>query len=119
MKPTFVVRPDRTPEASWDDPADPRFFLAHFLGSEVHLALYKADEFLQAVGKVERGEMESWHWCGNSFTVELSKGRGVITNHWWEPGDPSSGVVELTLQEFCSLITAWRDFVVRQQGGQP
>src|SRR5262249_40275041 len=75
MKPNFLVRQDNTPAATWEDPGDPRFFLAHFLGSEVYLALYKADEFLQAVDAVERGEVESWRWCGNSFSVQLSKGR--------------------------------------------
>jgi hypothetical protein len=118
MKPTFSVRPDRIPVASWDDPADPRHFLGHFLGSEVHLALYKADAFLQAIDALERGERASWSWSGNSFSVDLGQGRCVITNDWWEPGDPSVGSVELTLEEFRSLIAAWRDFVVREAGGR-
>jgi hypothetical protein len=106
MTPTFSIRPDNTPAASWDDPGDPRVFLAQFLGSEVHLALYKADEFLQAVTAVERGEVESWHWCGNSFTVELGKEGCTITDHWWEPDDPFLGRAELTLPEFRSLVVA-------------
>jgi hypothetical protein len=116
MMPNFFVRPDGHPDADWDDPSDPRFFLAHFIGSEVYLFLPNADEFLQAVAAVERGEVESWRWDGNSFSVELSKGRCVISHHWWEPGDPSFGVVELTLEEFRSLIAAWRDFVIAHQG---
>jgi hypothetical protein len=119
MKPIFFVRADGIPAASWDDPADPRFFLAHFLGSEVHLALCRADEFLQAIDALERAEVETWHWCGNNFTVELGKERCVITDHWWEPGDPSFGAVELTLPEFRSLIAAWRDFVLSQPRRQP
>jgi hypothetical protein len=116
MKPNFVLRPDKTPAATWDDPGDPRFFLAHFLGAELYLALYKADAFLQAVAAVERGEIESWRWCGNTFSVELSKGRCAISDHWWEPGEPSVGVVELRLEEFAALISSWRDFVVEHQG---
>jgi hypothetical protein len=99
----------------WDDPSDRRFVLAHFIGSEIYLFLANADAFLQAVDALERGEMETWHWCGNSFSVDLGNGRCVITDHWWEPGDPSFGTVELTLQEFRSLVAAWRDFVLRQQ----
>jgi hypothetical protein len=115
MTPTFSVRPDRIPVASWDDPADPRHFLAHFLGSEIHLALYIADDFLQAVDAVERGERKSWHWSGNSFSVQLGPESCVITDYWWEPGDPSVGTVEMAISEFRSLIAAWRDFVVKEE----
>jgi hypothetical protein len=119
MLPHFSVRPDGSPDVNWDHPADPRFLLAHFIGAEVYLLLDNADAFLQAIDALKEGKMESWHWCGNSFTVELSKWRCVITDHWWEPGDPSPGMVELTLEEFHSLIAAWRDFVVRQQRRRP
>jgi hypothetical protein len=116
MIPHFSVRPDGSPEAHWDDSSDPRFELGHFIGSEIYLFLPNADAFLHAVDAVERGEMETWRWCGNSFSVELGQGRCVITDIWWEPGDPSFGTVELTLEEFRSLIAAWRDFVIESQG---
>src|SRR5262245_33928590 len=100
MLPNFSVTPDGHPDVSWDDPHDPRHLLAHFIGSEIYLFLVNAEEFLEAVAAVERGERESWHWCGNSFTLELSKGGCVITHHWAEPDDPYPGMVKLTLQEF-------------------
>lgn len=109
--PLFSARPDGRPDVSWHDPSDPRFSLAHFLGSEIYLSLDNAESFLRAADAVERGELETWHWGGNSFSVELRKERGVITDIWWEPGDPSLGTVELTLPEFRSLIASWRDFV--------
>jgi hypothetical protein len=67
MMPIFFLRPAGQPGARWDDPADPRFLLAHFIGAEIHLMLDNVDEFLQAVAAVERGEGENWRWNGNSF----------------------------------------------------
>jgi hypothetical protein len=111
MLPHFFVRPDGLPDVDWDDPADPRFFLAHFIGSEIYLFLVNAEDFLQAVAAVERGDTESWRWGGNSYTVELGQGRCTIADDWWFPDSPSPEKIELTLDEFRTVIAAWRDFV--------
>jgi hypothetical protein len=122
MMPLFSVRPDGSPEVSWDDPADPRFLLAHFIGAEVYLFLVNAEDFLEAVAAVERGEVDNWCWHGNSFSLQLSKGRCTIKDHYWFPDSPSPEKIELTTEEFRAVIAAWRDFVVglrQRQDGEP
>jgi hypothetical protein len=113
MIPDFYVTADGKPELADYPPTDPRYLIAHFIGSEIYLMLANVEDLLQGVARVEEGHRETWEWSGNSFTVELSKGRCVLRSQYPECLEGWPSEVELTPEQFRTTLTAWRDFVLQ------
>jgi hypothetical protein len=112
MIPDFYVAPNGSPELAEYPPADPRYLIARFIGSEIYLTLANAEDLLQAASQAEQGG-QPWDWSGNSFKVELNSGRCVLRSLYPECLEGWPTAVELTTEQFRSVLTAWRDFVLR------
>jgi hypothetical protein len=115
MIPAFSVAPDGKPELADYPVADPRYLISRFIGSEIYLALANVEDLLQGVARAEERREESWEWSGNSFTVELSNGRCMLRSHYPECPEGWPSMVELTPEQFRTILTAWRDFVLQRE----
>ena len=101
----------------WDTDGDPRVryspaqaLLAHFLESDIQGSLELCQDILQAIGKVETGQLETWEQTGNAHTVNLTAKEACIEAEFDSKAQPC----RLTLQEMREALGGWRAFL--QQG---
>jgi uncharacterized protein YacL (UPF0231 family) len=81
--------------------------IGDFLEGDIQGSVNACQEMLEIVQSVAEGKQSEWCGTGNAQTVTIKPGGVTIECIW----DESSGVAELSLDDFRECLTEWLAFI--------
>jgi hypothetical protein len=81
--------------------------IAHFLESDLQGSADHAREILQAIDRLERGEIGSWEETGNVHTLVLSPQKAEIHSEI----DTAAPPFHLSLSQLRRILDGWIEFL--------